>query len=463
MSINFYNINRIIIIILLCLIISQYASAQNSSGARQSPAQIVTKVDEYMNAAAKVEGFSGSILVALDGKPVISKGYGMANYELDVPNTPQTVFRLGSITKQFTAMAVMMLQERNKLTVQDPICKYLEDCPTAWQPITIRHLLTHTSGIPNFTEFPDYAKTMSLPVTQASLIERFKDKPLEFVPGEKSNYSNSGYYLLGMVIERASGKTYADFSQENIFVPLGMKQTGYDDTRSIVKNRAAGYTRQGTSILNAAYTNTDITFSAGALYSTTEDLLRWDQALYTEKLVKRKSLEEMFTPFKEGYGYGWGVGKMFDRRVINHSGGISGFSTIINRFPDDRVTVIVLTNAQYLNAGRFASALSAIVFGAPYQIPQEREAIIIAPEILDKYAGQYQVTPSIIITITNENGKLMGQVTGQSKNELFPESETKFFLKAVNAQVTFVKDAKGVVTNLILHQNGRNVPAKKIK
>ncbi len=230
-----------------------------------------------------------------------------------MPNTPQTVFRLGSITKQFTPMAVIMLQERNKLNVQDPICKYLENCPAAWQPVTIRHLLTHTSGIPNFTDFPDFAKIKALPVTHASLIERFKDKPLEFAPGEKFNYSNSGDYLLGVITERASGKSYADFLRENIFATLVMKQTGYDDNKSIIKNRAAGYARQGGSIVNASYTDMSVPFASGALYTTTEDLLRCEQSFYTEKLVKRKSLDEMFTPFKEGYGYGWSIGKMFDR------------------------------------------------------------------------------------------------------------------------------------------------------
>ncbi len=397
MRINFNHINRFIMIVLLCLSILQYAAAQNPIAPRQTAEQIVLKVDEYMNAAAKVDGFSGSILVALDGKPIVSKGFGMANNEFDVPNTPQTVFRLGSITKQFTAMAVMLLQERNKLNVQDPICKYLENCPAAWQPITIRHLLTHTSGIPNYTSFPDFAKTTALPVAQASLMERFRDKPLEFAPGEKFNYSNSGYYLLGVIIERASGKTYAEFLQENIFAPLVMKQTGYDDDRRVIKNRAAGYARQGESVVNAAYTDMSVPFAAGALYSTTEDLLRWEQSLYTEKLLKRKSLEEMFTPFKGSYSYGWGIGKMFDRQVINHGGAISGFTTMINRFPDDRATIIVLGNNQHVPSARIASALSAIVFGAPYKIPAERKAIIVAPETLDKYVGQYQVTPNFIL------------------------------------------------------------------
>ena len=180
MRINFVLTNRFVALIALCLSSVQFALAQTPTAQ-----QIAAKIDEYMNAAVQINRFSGSILVARDGQPIVSKGYGMANYELDVPNTPQTVFRLGSLTKQFTATAIMMLQERGKLNVNDSICKFLSDCPAAWQPITIRNLLTHTSGIPNYTALPDYEKTQSLPVTQARLIARLKDKPLEFAPGEK--------------------------------------------------------------------------------------------------------------------------------------------------------------------------------------------------------------------------------------------------------------------------------------
>ena len=184
-----------------------------------------------MNAAMRINRFSGAVLLARDGQPIVSRGYGMANIEHGVPNTPQTVFRLGSVTKQFTAMAVVMLQERGKLSVNDPICKYLADCPPAWQPITIKNLLTHTAGIPNYTEFPDFVKTAAVDTTPAELTSRFRDKPLQFALGEKYAYSNSGYYLLGTIIERASGKAYADFLQENIFAPLGMKAYGIRQSR----------------------------------------------------------------------------------------------------------------------------------------------------------------------------------------------------------------------------------------
>lgn len=460
---KFNTVNRLAALVGLCLLFASSVPAQNSAASSPTAQQIAVKVDEYMNAAIRVNRFSGAILVARNGQPVVSKGYGMANIELAVPNTPQTVFRLGSITKQFTAMAVMLLAERGKLSVSDSVCKHLPDCPAAWQPITVRNLLTHTSGIPNYTGFPDFGKTAALTTSSVEMTGRFKDKPLDFAVGEKYAYSNSGYYLLGVIIERVSGKSYADFLQENIFTPLGMKQTGYDNPVRIIKNRAAGYARQGDEFVNAAPIDMTTAFAAGALYSTIEDLLIWDQALYTEKLASRKSLDEIFTPFKSGYGYGWSVGKKFDHQTIAHGGNIYGFSTHITRFPADRVTVIVLSNIETAPSGEIANDLSAIVFDAPYKIPRERKEIAVEPKTLEKYVGGYQLTPTIIIAVTLENGKLMGQIAAQPKFEILAESETEFFIKAINAQITFVKNAQGQATGLILHQGGGNTPAQKIK
>ena len=204
-----------------------------ANAAAQDPA---AKFDEYLNALAGQQRFAGSVLVARDGKVIFSKGYGLANVELDVPNTPQTKFRLGSITKQFTATAILLLQERGKLSVGDPICKYIDTCPAAWSEVTIHHLLSHTGGIPNFTSFPDYVPKMMMPVTTQEMIARFKDKPLDFKPGEKWSYSNSGYFLLGAIIEKASGESYESFLQKNIFDPLKMTNTGYDHFDTILKS-----------------------------------------------------------------------------------------------------------------------------------------------------------------------------------------------------------------------------------
>ena len=458
-------VNRLTAFVLLWLLFAQFVSAQTPTASPlPSASQITAKVEEYMSAAARVEGFSGAILIARDGKPIVSKGYGMANIEHAVPNTPQTVFRLGSITKQFTAMAIVMLQEQGKLNVNDPMCKYLPECPAAWQPITVKNLLTHTAGLPNYTGFPNFAKTASLPVTNADMFALLKDKPLDFVVGEKYAYSNSGYFLLGTIIERASGKTYADFLQEKIFTPLGMKQSGYDSPLRVIKNRASGYTRQSGEFVNAAYMDMSIPYAAGALYSTTEDMLVWDQALYTEKLVSRKSLDETFTPFKGNYGYGWSIDKKFERKQISHGGNINGFASDLIRFPDDKITVVVLSNVQSAPAGRIGGDLSAIVFGADSKFPKERVEIAVERKILEKHVGDYELSaPKIVVNFTLENGKFFGNLGGQSKFQLSAESETVFFSRDVNLQITFNKDAQGLTTGMTFSQGGAVIPAKRIK
>lgn len=451
------------LVILATLLVAGAASGQAPE--QLSSEQILPKIDEYMNAAERIDRFSGAILVARDGKPLVSRGYGMANVEWDIPNSPKTAFRLGSITKQFTSAAIMLLQERGKLSVSDPACKYITGCPAAWEPITIRHLLTHTSGIPNYTAFPGFLeKKAALPVSTSELLAEYKGKPLDFAPGEKNSYSNSGYHLLGLIVEKASGKPYADFLQENIFTPLGMKRSGYDSHRELIKWRATGYQREGDALVNAPYIDMLIPYAAGALYSTTSDLLIWDQALYPDKLLTRKSLDEMFTPFKNNYAYGWGVGKRFERASTAHGGAIHGFATQIIRFPEDRVTVVVLSNVQGAGADKVANVLAAIVFGAKYELPKERKAVPVASAVIEKYVGDYQITPSILIAITMEGGKLMLQIAGQPKMEIFAESETDFFLKNVDAQVSFVKDSTGAVTQLLFKQgSGQGLPGKKIK
>jgi CubicO group peptidase (beta-lactamase class C family) len=463
------RITRLLLLAIACLAGVDGVIAQDRATAVPTAQEIAARADEYVTAAMRVNRFSGSVLVARDGRPLIKKGYGMANYELDVANTPQTVFRIGSLTKAFTATAVMMLQERGKLRIDDPICSHLSDCPAAWQPVTIKHLLMHTSGILSFTELPDYPKTMALGVTHDSQIAKFRDKPLEFNPGEKYKYSNSGYYLLGVIIERVSGRPYADFLQENIFQPAGMASSGYDSSRRIIKNRASGYTTQSESLVNALPIDMSIPFAAGAVISTAEDLLRWDQALYTEKLLSRKSFDEMFTPSKEERGYGWAIRRRFERQVIEHDGGVNGFSASLSRFPADRVVVIVLGNNATVASRTIANDLSAIVFGAPYTVPQERRSMTLDAGALAKFVGQYQFPPDAALaanavhTVTIENGRLMRQVNETPKVELLAASDTEFFPKGVDAEVIFKLDAAGRVTGMTVRRAGREATARKVK
>ncbi len=381
----FVSISRIFAVLVLFSLALQLAVAAQSSARAQTPVaeQVVMQVDAYMQAAIEHDQFSGTILIAKDGAPIVSKGYGMANYELGVPNTPKTVFKIASLTKQFTAMAIMQLQERGKLNVNDSICQYLDACPAAWQAITIRQLLTHTSGIPNFSSSPDWDEKISLqPYTRKGFVDVFRNAPLEFVPGEKFKYSNSGYYLLGLIIERTSNKPYADFLHEEIFAPLGMKSSGMEDPRALVPNQASGYYWSLNSFIKPAYMNAVSAYGNGGMYSTVEDLLVWDAALYTDKLVSRKSRDEIFTPYKKEYGYGWRIGKKFERPTTEHSGSSNGFSTFILRFPTERLTVIVLSNSDSTSATKAAYNLAAIAFGEPVNQPKPQLREVMTATLL---------------------------------------------------------------------------------
>jgi CubicO group peptidase (beta-lactamase class C family) len=385
---------------------------------------------------------------------VFSKGYGLANREHEVPNVPNTKFRLGSITKQFTAMCILKLQESGKLSVDDPISRFVPDCSSNWSGIKIRHLLTHTSGIPSFTSFPDYLSTIMLSSSPEDTIQRFRDKPLEFKPGERFAYSNSGYILLGYIVEKASGKSYEEFVQEVIFKPLGMEDSGYDHFERILPHRATGYSRDGDQWVNSAYIDMSVPHAAGALYSTAEDFFRWYQCWRESKLLSASSWKAMTTPEKGDYGFGIGVSERFGQKVFEHGGGINGFATFMEWFPDADLFIAAFANSDSANNAEVARNLAAIMFDRPVTLPKERKAIKLDAKQIAPLVGRYQLTPTFTLTVTASAEQLFIQGTGQPRAEVFPESETNFFAKVIDAQLTFYKNASGEVTHVVLHQNG---------
>jgi CubicO group peptidase (beta-lactamase class C family) len=330
------------------------------------------RLDQLMLTEVTQHHFSGAVLVARDGHILLEKGYGFANVEWAIPNSPTTKYRIASLTKQFTATVVMQLRNRGQLNLQDSICKYLQPCAKAWQPVTLHHLLSHTSGIPGYGPAPDPKIRAMPPWTAEQLAQTFRDKPLEFPPGTQSKYSDWGYSLLGLVIEKVTGKSYEAVLREQIFVPLGMHDSGYDHTEITLKNRAAGYRLEAGQLQNAAYIDMAGPYAAGGLYSTVEDLYKWDQALYTDSILPQASRGLMWTEVLAHYGYGWIVvpplpeSKSPPWAVPGHfqivaPGSINGFSAEILRFPNDRTTVIVLANLQ--DAHTVGSALGAIALG----------------------------------------------------------------------------------------------------
>jgi CubicO group peptidase (beta-lactamase class C family) len=318
------------------------------------------QIDGYLNDITSKSWFQGEVLVAREGAIILNKGYGVADHKSGAPNTPRTPVRLASLTKQFTAMAILILQAQGRLSVADPICAHLDPCPPAWQPLTIRHLLTHTGGLPNYTDFADFDERMGEPTTPEALIARFRDMPLSFAPGSAYRYGNSGYTLLATIVERASGQSFDAFLRASIFEPLGMANTGVDPNVGAISFGAATYTGAG---VEAPFLDTSTLFGAGNLYSTAEDLYRWDQALYGEQLVPAALRDEAFSPGQGDYGYGWWITDHNGRRLISHQGNMSGVSTFIARYPDQQLTVIVLSNLQGANAAGIAIHIAELAQG----------------------------------------------------------------------------------------------------
>jgi CubicO group peptidase (beta-lactamase class C family) len=429
--------------------------------ASNARAQDETRYDKFVQHYVTAQNFMGTVIVARDSDILYSKGIGSANLEWNIPNTPNTKFRLGSITKQFTAASILLLEERGKLKIDDPIKKYLPDVPSAWNKITIFNLLTHTSGIPNLTNFPEFKKEKFTTHTPKQIVDIFRDKPLEFTPGEKMSYSNSGYILLGYLLEKVSGETYQSFLQKNIFDTLGMKDSGCDSNSVIITRRASGYSPGPVGLVNAEYADMSIPFSAGALYSTTEDLLRWEQGLFGGKLLSKESLSKMMTPYKSDYALGVGIGNNKGHKVIMHGGGIEGFNTMLSYYPDDKLTVAVLSNVNGNTPDQLAGKLAEIALGEEAVLPTEKKEVTVPTEILSKYVGTYVLQPGFDLVIALEGNQMITQATGQGKIPIFAESETKFFPKVMEASIEFFKDSKGAVSHLILHQGGSELAGRR--
>jgi CubicO group peptidase (beta-lactamase class C family) len=334
--------------------------------------EAVSRVDDLLTRMTCAGAFTGSVLIAQDGKVFLSKGYGMADRLQGIPNTPQTRFHLGSLTKQFTAMAILILESQGKLSVQDPICSYIADCPAVWQPITIHHLLTHTSGLSieksdqRYLDIETAASDPAVPTDPTYLLGLAPAVPLETTPGERFAYSNFGYILLAHIIERVSGQPYADFLQQAIFTPLNMRNSGYQDVSSGV---ALTYS-DGSARTAEQWLDPPLSEGAGHLYSTTEDLLLWDQALYTDKLLPRSERERIFTRYIRdtpeapgfGYGYGWLVGRILGQPLVGGAGAGPLFSTLYVRYPGDGLTLIVLINQGGIHIMSTLVALASNLF-----------------------------------------------------------------------------------------------------
>ena len=425
-------------------------------------AQDVARMRDVVGRFVDDKTFMGSVLVARDGEVLLSEGFGFANLEWKIPNTPTTKFRLGSITKQFTAAAILLLEERGKLSLDDPIKKHMPDAPAAWDGVTIYHVLTHTAGIPDFTATPEFQTQKLAPSTAAKTVALFKDWPLQFAPGSEMRYSNSGYVLLGYLVERISGQSYAAFVRDNIFRPLGMNDTAYDVSAEIVERRAAGYRVAVGGFKNAPYVDMTIPHGAGGLYSTTEDLLRWTRGLFGGKLLTSASLRKMTTPFKSDYALGVAAIQRDGRNfMITHSGGIEGFNTSLAFYPAEKITIVVLGNVNGAAPEQIAVQLGAIMYGTNPTPGAGRSEVRLPAETLADYVGAYPLRPDFVLTMRVENGALIARTSGGVDVPLYAEAKDKFFARAVDATVEFVRGADGKVNGLISKQGGTELRAAR--
>jgi CubicO group peptidase (beta-lactamase class C family) len=448
------------------------------SAGKAFTAEQLASIDRYVADQMKKDRVPGlAVGIYRRGEILLAKGYGFANVELNVPVTPQTIFQSGSVGKQFVSAAVMMLVEEGKIHLDDSIVKYFPDAPDWWKPILVKNLLSHTSGLAEYETGeragPKGEFYLRLDFTEAELVKKVEALPMEAKPGDVWNYRNTNYLLLGIIIHKVTSRHYADFLQERLFKPWDMTATRLISDSDIIPNRSSGYEPNGPrGIRNQDFVSPTFNATAdGTLYFNVLDLAKWDEALYGTSLLTQASLDRLWTvyPLNDGkpnpnqYGFGWSITAVNGHRLIEHGGAWQGFTCHIARFPNDSVTVVVLTNFAAASPGQMAHTIAGLVNKslAP-PAPKVHTAISMDPKQFDSYVGSYQLASNAVITISRAGDHFFAQLTGQDPLEIFPEASREFFLKVVDAQLTFVTDNTGRATEVVLHQNGNDRHAKRI-
>ncbi|MEP7157271.1 MAG: serine hydrolase [Betaproteobacteria bacterium] len=446
--------NRVGVTVLAAsLIFSTLARAQDAS---VNDAAVAKAIEATLAPHFKADEPGATVIVTRDGKTLYRGAFGLANVEKKTPLKPDDVLRIGSLTKQFTATSILILAERGKLNLGDPITRYLTDYPKTGDGITIEHLLTHTSGVPSYTDTPDYMAGMAKAVSVNEMIARFKDQPLKFAPGSQWEYSNSGYFLLGAIIERVSGMSYADFVAKNIFEPLGMKDSAYEGFERSSKRRVEGYADRTTV---APPLHMSQPYAAGSLMSSVDDLAKWDAAITAGKLLKPETWKRAFTAYtltngnKTNYGYGWQIRKMQGLDTISHSGGINGFVSFAMRIPESKVYAAMLFNSMGGSGATpsyLTEKIAAIAAGKPHK---DLKAVTLDNAALDRHIGIYKIDDRNTRVVTREGNQLFVQRTGGSKTLVMPGSATEFFIPNSFTTYTFETDAAGETTHLVVSQS----------
>jgi CubicO group peptidase (beta-lactamase class C family) len=392
--------------------------------------KMMPEIDVIMHELIKANEPGAAVAVVQAGEVIHRQGYGLANVEWEIPIQPDTVFRLASLTKQFTATAIMLLQEQGKLTVDDLLTEFLPEYPTSGHEITVHHLLTHTSGIKSYTSIEGWFPHKIIhDMTPQAICDVFSQIPFDFKPSTQFLYNNSGYHLLGMIIEKVSGVSYEQFIQENIFRPLGMQHSYYMSNEPIIPKRASGYATAEQGFRNADYLSMTQPYAAGSLGSTIDDLVVWDRAVREHRLVSAATQTLMFTPVKlttgktENYGYGWGLGDYRGQPFVHHGGGINGFSTFIAQFQQAPLSIIMLTNRAGFDVGNCGLRMARLVLGLP---PLVREPVVISAAAMERVTGTYAFNKRWPWVVTQQDDQLILKTDKEEK--LLPLSETAFYL-----------------------------------
>ncbi len=431
-----------------------------------SAQSLESKIDKILTEQFKSNETGVSALVAKDGKVIYRKAFGKANLELNVNMTSDNVFEIGSITKQFTSVAILMLLEEGKLSLEDDITKFIPDYPTKGKKITVHHLLTHTSGIKSYTGMSKFGKVMTLDKSPLKFIDFFKNEPMDFDPGEKYKYNNSGYFLLGYIIEKVSGMSYPKFIKERIFDKIGMNNSYYGSYTEVIKNRASGYNKRGGKFTNAQYISLSLPYAAGSIMSNVDDMLKWQTAISNNTFVKKEIINKAFTNYtlnngdKINYGYGWSINEINDVPTIEHGGAIPGYLSMGISVPSENIYVIVFSNCGCKSPTNTAIRIATLAIDKPTF--EKSNSVSLSQDQLKKWVGTYQFKNDVIRYITLKDNQLYSKREGNSySSEIYPTSENTFSFEEgyITYRFSFedgkkvayfknrINESKGVFTN----------------
>jgi CubicO group peptidase (beta-lactamase class C family) len=409
------------------------------------------RIDEVISAQAP-QNFMGVVLVATADEIVLHRGYGYANLEWQVPNDRNSRFLIGSLTGQFTAAAILRLVDQERLSLTDPITDFLPDAPVAWKAVTVYQLLTHTSGLKEIQEMADHRLREPFPTSPETTIARVFDEPFDFEPGTGHAYNNTGYIILGYIVEVVSGMAWDEFLDASFFTPMDMQNTGYARNRKIIGYRAVGYTAGSDGLGHARYMDMTLPFAAGGLYSSAADLHIWMKAVVAGEVIDLDLLKRTVQPGVSEFGLGISEIADGNRIKLQHTGAINGFGAVVSYYPDQEVTTVVLSNLQVRSAVLIERYLSRLVRGERVTLIAEREEIELSDKLLDRYTGAYRFSDNFVVQISLANGGLYVTGDGIPRVAIFPEGNDVFFARSADVQFEFFRDSQGVYRRLVMRR-----------